>query len=133
MTRDEIVKNKANLTGANLYGADLTGADLTGADLTRADLSGADLSGVNLNGRLIQTMKIFSGLYAYQVWVVHFQDETFWIRMGCLFKSIEEWKQIGILDSNPSEFPNNGSSISCERERAFNFALETAKAMGATL
>jgi len=50
MTKDEIIKNKANLRGTDLYGADLEGADLQGADLQEANLRRADLRGANLQG-----------------------------------------------------------------------------------
>jgi hypothetical protein len=50
MTREEIIKNKANLSGADLSGADLSNADLSGADLSNADLSGAYLLNANLSG-----------------------------------------------------------------------------------
>ena len=45
MTRDKIIKHKANLRNANLSDAYLRGADLSSADLRGADLNGADLSG----------------------------------------------------------------------------------------
>jgi hypothetical protein len=64
MTREEIIKNKANLSGANLFGADLSGADLSGADLLNAylfgaDLSGADLSGANLSNAYLSGANLF--------------------------------------------------------------------------
>jgi hypothetical protein len=50
MTREEIIKNKANLSGAYLSNANLSGADLSNANLSGANLFGADLSGANLSG-----------------------------------------------------------------------------------
>jgi hypothetical protein len=50
MTREEIIKNKANLSGADLSGANLSNADLSGANLSNADLSGAYLLNANLSG-----------------------------------------------------------------------------------
>ena len=49
MTREEIIKNKADLSRANLFGADLSGADLSGANLSNAYLSGANLFGADLS------------------------------------------------------------------------------------
>jgi len=46
--------------------------------------------------------------------------------MGCLFKSLEEWDKVGILKSNESEFPDDGSRKSQERAEAFEFAKNEA-------
>ena len=48
ISKEEVVKNKANLSGRDLRGANLSEADLSGANLDRADLSEADLSGAGL-------------------------------------------------------------------------------------
>ena len=111
----------------NLFRANLSRADLSGANLSRADLSGADLSRANLSGaggkiQKISKIRVFTGLYKYQVWSVLFQDGSRWVRMGCLFKSLEEWEKIGIRKSNENEFPDNGSPASEERAIAFEFA-----------
>ena len=50
MTREEIIANKADLSGADLSRADLSDADLSKADLSRADLSDANLSDAYLRG-----------------------------------------------------------------------------------
>jgi uncharacterized protein YjbI with pentapeptide repeats len=112
----------ANLSGANLRGADLSNAYLSGANLRGADLRGANLRGANDNKKKIATMRVFTGLYAYQVWAVLFEDGSRWVRMGCLWKSLDEWGAIGIRKSNLSEFPDNGSDRSEDRVLAFEFA-----------
>jgi len=108
----------ANLCGANLCGANLCGAELYGADLYGADLRGADLYGANLRGKKISSLRSFSGLYRYEVWAVVFVSGERWIRMGCYFKSLEDWEKIGIRSSNPDEFPEECE----ERVAAFEFA-----------
>ena len=132
----EAVKSGANLRGAdlrgaNLYGADLRGADLSGANLYGANLYGADLYGANLYGanlygKKIKSMRVFSGLYKYEVWSVLFEDESRYVRMGCLYYSLEEWDRIGIRKSNLSEFPDYGSDKCEERVAAFEFAKAAA-------
>ena len=126
----------ADLCGANLSGADLRGANLRGADLHSVDLSYADLCGANLSGATlyganlrgagkVKSMRVF-GLYGYQVWATLQADGSHWVRMGCLFKSLEEWDKIGIKKSNESEFPDDGSEQSEERAMAFEFAKTVA-------
>jgi hypothetical protein len=131
----------ANLRGANLWGADLQGAnlrdadlrganlrdaDLRGANLQGADLQGANLRGANLWGKKICAMRVFSGLYRYEVWAVLFEDGTRMVRMGCFRKSLEEWDAVGIRKSNLSEFPDDGSARCEERVAAFEFAKAAA-------
>jgi len=119
----------ANLSGANLSDANLSGANLSYANLFYAKLSGANLYGADLYGKKIHSMRIFSGLYKYTVHAVLFIDGSRWVRMGCLFKSLEEWEKIGIRDSNPSEFPNDGSEKCEERVAVFEFATAAALSM----
>ena len=117
----------ANLSDANLNGADLRGADLRGADLSDAYLNGANLNGANLSGELkAKKMRVFNGLYKYQVWAVLAQDGTRYVRMGCLFYSLGDWDDIGIRKSNESEFPDDGSEKCEERVAAFEFAKAAA-------
>ena len=123
--------NGANLDGANLDGASLKGASLNGANLNGASLNGANLNGANLDGALIDgkpivTLRVFSGLYAYTVQAVLFRDGSRWVRMGCLWKSLDEWEAIGIRKCNPSEFPDDGSDRCEERVAAFEFAKAAA-------
>ena len=117
--------------GANLYRAILAGANLAGANLYRASLDRANLAGANLDGKPINTMRMFSGIYPYQVQVILFQDGSRWVRMGCLFKSLEEWEKIGIRNSNLCEFPDDGSDKCEERVAAFEFAKAAALRMKA--
>jgi uncharacterized protein YjbI with pentapeptide repeats len=105
----EAVAKKSNLTGANLWGADLRGA--------------------NGEKKKIVTMRVFAGLYEYQVWAVLFEDGSRWIRMGCLWKSMDEWESVGIRKSNLSQYPDDGSDKSEERVAAFEFAKAAALRM----
>ena len=121
----------ASLDGASLYGANLDGANLYGANLDSANLYGASLDGASLDGALIDgkpivTLRVFSGLYRFTVQAVLFQDGSRWVRMGCLWKSLDEWEAIGIRKSNPSEFPDDGSDRCEERVAAFEFAKAAA-------
>ena len=131
----------ADLYGANLYGADLYGADLRGANLYGANLYGANLYGANLRGadlrganlrdKKIHALRVFTGLYDYQVWSVVFEDGSRWVRMGCLFYPLEEWDKIGIRKSNFLEFPDDGSDKCEDRVAAFEFARATVLRMKA--
>ena len=116
----------ASLYGANLYGASLYGANLDGANLYGASLDGASLDGALIDGKPIVTLRVFSGLYRFTVQAVLFQDGSRWVRMGCLWKSLDEWEAIGIRKSNPSEFPDDGSDRCEERVAAFEFAKAAA-------
>ncbi len=116
----------ADLRGAYLTGVYLTGAYLAGANLRGAYLRGADLCGADLRGKKLAALRVFSGLYAYEVWAVLYEDGERWVRMGCLFKSLEEWEKTGIRKSNLSEFPDDSSNKCEERVAAFEFAKATA-------
>jgi hypothetical protein len=112
----------ANLAGANLVGANLDGANLAGANLAGANLVGANLDGANLAGaNRIKILEVYSGLYKYQCWAVVTDKGVPWVRMGCLWKSVEEWDTIGIRKSNVGEFRDDGSERSERRARAFEF------------
>ena len=117
---------KANLNGANLYGANLNRANLVEASLYGASLDGASLNGALIDGKPIVTLRVFSGLYKYTVQAVLFQDGSRWVRMACLWKSLDEWESIGIRKSNLSEFPDDGSDRCEERAAAFEFAKAAA-------
>ena len=129
----------ANLSGAALFRADLSGADLSGADLSRADLSGADLSGADLWGAIlrgailrgakISSLRVFTGLYKYLIFVFVTDSGVPWVRMGCFWKTVEDWDKLGIRQSNLSEFPDDRSPKSEERALAFEFARVTALQM----
>ena len=140
----------ADLTGAVLTGADLTGAVLTGAVLRRAVLTGAvltdavlrcaDLTGAVLTDAVltdavltgavltdagkIRALRAFHGVYQYTILIMVAEDMTPWIWMGCQHRTVAEWDAMegGIRDSRPGEFPNNGSTTSERRARAYEFA-----------
>ena len=123
---------RANLVRANLRGANLDGANLDGANLDGANLDGANLVRANLVGAgRVARMAVFSGLYRYQCWAVATADGTAWVRMGCLWKTVEEWDRIGIRQSNPGEFPADGSEKSEGRARAFEFTRAEAVRLAA--
>ena len=124
--------SSANLSGVDLSFSDLSSANLRGVDLSFSNLSfsnlrGVDLCGANLSGELkAEKMRVFSGLYKYRVWAVLAQDGTRYVRMGCLFHSLDDWDKIGIRKSNESEFPDDGSEKCEERVAAFEFAKAAA-------
>ena len=118
-----------SLSGADLRGAYLRGAYLSDADLSGADLSDAYLRGAYLSGKKVHDVRVYTGLYTYEVWAVLFQDGSRWIRMGCLWRSLDRWEEIGIRKSNLSEFPDNGSDRCEERVAAFEFAKAAALRM----
>ena len=124
----EAVKKRADLRGANLGGADLREANLRGANLY-----GAYLRGANLYGKKVHSIKVFAGLYQYQVWAVLFADGTRSVRMGCLFYALDKWEEIGIRKSNLSEFPDDRSDRCEERVAAFEFAKAAALRMALTV
>ena len=140
--RDEESGVRANLAGANLAGAYLAGAYLAGANLAGAyladaNLAGANLAGANLDGanldgayldgaNRIKILEVYTGLYKYQCWAVVTDRGIPWVRMGCLWKSLEEWDTIGIRKSNTSEFRDDGSERSERRARAFEFTRAQA-------
>ena len=107
-------------------GAVLRDAVLSGADLSCAVLRGAYLSGADGERKKITDMRVFTGLYAYQVWAVLFADGSRSIRMGCLFKSLDEWEKIGIRKSNLNQYPDDGSDKCEQRVRAFEYAKQEA-------
>jgi hypothetical protein len=65
-------------------------------------------------------------LYRYEVWAFVTEKNVPWVRMGCLYKSVQDWDAIGIRSSNLSEFPDDQSEASEERARAFEFARAQA-------
>ena len=81
----------ANLSGANLSGADLTGANLIGDDLSGANLIGADLIGADLTGaNLIGADLIGAIMPIFCKWSTH-GIVGGKIRIGCETRSIEDW------------------------------------------
>jgi hypothetical protein len=117
----------ADLRNANLSNADLREADLRNANLSRAYLYYANLRGAYLSeGLIASTVRAMDGLYKYPCWAVVASDGTPWVRMGCLWKTVEEWDRIGIRNSNPEEFKRESSEDSARRARTFYFVREEA-------
>jgi hypothetical protein len=111
----EAVKSRANLSSANL---------------SFANLSSAKVKGAVINGRLIENLHVISySSYPYQIQAILFQDGSRWVRMGCLFKSLEDWEKIGIRKSNIGSYPDDGSERSEVRAAAFEFAKAAAMRM----
>jgi hypothetical protein len=102
---------------------------VTAAVAAKKSLNDASLRGASLDGKKIKSMRIFSGLYRYTIHAVLFQDGSRWVRMECLWKSLEDWEKIGIRKSNESEFPDDGSDKCEERVAAFEFAKAAALRM----
>ena len=127
----------SDLSGSNLSDSDLSGSNLSDSDLSYSDLSGSnlrgsDLSGCNLCGvGKIKAIRVMTGLYRYVIFAIVAEDGEPWVRMGCQWRSVTEWDRITIRDSRTREFPNDGSTRSEQRARAFEFArgeaIEMAK------
>jgi hypothetical protein len=133
--RDEDGGSRADLGGAYLGGANLRGAKLRGAYLREADLRGADLGGADLRGAKLRgadlqiySLEVFSGLYPYVCYSFVTQAGVPWVRMGCLWHSLEDWDRIGIRASNVNEFPDDGGGKCERRVRAYEFARAAALA-----
>ena len=125
----------SDLSGCNLRDSDLRGCDLRGCDLRDSDLRGCDLSYSDLCGvGKIKAIRVMTGLYRYVIFAIVAEDGEPWVRMGCQWRSVTEWDRITIRDSRTSEFPNDGSTRSEQRARAFEFArgeaIEMAKEFG---
>jgi len=87
---------------------------------------GGEFRGGYFFGKKIFAVRSFIGLYCYPVHAVVFPNNERWVKMGCLFKSLAEWDQIGIRQSNLREFPDDGSEKSENRAAAFEFAKAAA-------
>lgn len=95
-----------------------------------ANLYSANLKAALIDGKaIINLRQITYSAYPYQVQAVLFENGERWVRMGCLWKSLEDWEKIGIRESNTSEFSNDGSESSEERAVAFEFAKAAALRM----
>ena len=122
----------SNLSDSNLSDSDLSGCNLSYSDLSGSNLRGSDLSGCNLCGvGKIKAIRVMTGLYRYVIFAIVAEDGEPWVRMGCQWRSVTEWDRITIRDSRTREFPNDGSTRSEQRARAFEFArgeaIEMAK------
>ena len=116
----------ADLCDANLRDANLCDANLRGADLRRADLRDANLCDANLKAA---TLRVFEGLYTHTCMAIISVEGVPWVRMGCLWKTVEDWDKLGIRNSNRSEFPDDGSDKCEQRVRAFEFVKNEALLM----
>ena len=87
------------------------------------------LGHLDVRGQKMSQLRQFVGLYRYRVWAALMADGTHWVRMGCLWKSLDEWDRIGIRQSNLDEFPDDGSELSEGRVLAFEFAKAAALRM----
>ena len=126
------IASRANLRDSNLSDSDLSDSDLSYSDLSGSNLRGSDLSGCNLCGvGKIKAIRVMTGLYRYVIFAIVAEDGEPWVRMGCQWRSVTEWDRITIRDSRTREFPNDGSTRSEQRARAFEFArgeaIEMAK------
>lgn len=97
-------------------------AIVSGANLRDSNLRGCDLRGVGK----IKAIRVMTGLCRYVIFAIVAEDGEPWVRMGCQWRSVTEWDRITIRDSRTSEFPNDGSTRSEQRARAFEFALGEA-------
>ena len=95
----------------------------------KAAKGGANLWGAILHGAKISSLRVFTGLYKYLIFVFVTDSGVPWVRMGCFWKTVEDWDKLGIRQSNLSEFPDDRSPKSEERALAFEFARVTALQM----
>jgi len=108
-----VIWNSGNFLGGNFRGGNFLGGNFCGGNF---------LGGV-INTRAATRIRTFNFYpYPYPVWAILYADGSRWVRMGCLWKSLAEWKSIGIRKSNLTEFPGDGSDRSEERVAAFEFA-----------
>jgi hypothetical protein len=112
----------ANLLGTDLRGAYLQDANLQDADLRDANLQDADLRGAYFQGVRIKKAAVFSGLYKYTAMPVITEDGVEYIRLGCYFRPVSEWE--ADFWNNPSEFPEDRSTVSLQRLMAYRACLE---------
>ena len=77
----------ANLSSANLRSADLRSADLSSANLRYADLRSANLS--SATGQYFITQRADG----YQFFLVLDEDGRWYIRAGCQYMSIEDYRK----------------------------------------
>jgi len=111
-----------NFRGGDFWGGDFRGGNFLGGNFRGGDFRGGNFLGGNVKGIAAQNLRAHTGLYLYQVSAFIATDGRRFVQMGCLLKTIEQWDEIGIRESNPSEFPNDGSEKCEERVAAFEFA-----------
>jgi hypothetical protein len=83
----------ANIAHANLNYADLSKANLSSANLRFADLVGANLTHANLRDADLSCARLPPGIYIFQSSKHQAIAADNYIRIGCLYKPVEEWLQ----------------------------------------
>ena len=141
---DQAIADKVTMRGWVISNCKVSGGKVSYCKVSDCTVSGGKVSDCTVSGGTVSGGKVsyctvsenplaflkgFAGLYKYNVWSVLFADGSRWVRMGCLFKSLEDWDKIGIRKSNLSEFPDDGSDRSEERAAAFEFAKAAALRM----
>ena len=96
--------------------------DFLGGDFLGGNFLGGNFLGGKVKGLAAQKLRAYSNLYPYQVSAFVTKDGKRYVQMGCLLHTLDKWEEIGIRNSNPSEFPNDGSERCEERVVAFEFA-----------
>ena len=106
----------------NIYGEVIYVAP--NAETVKSAVEDAVKNRASLVGKKILSLRVISySAYRWQIQAVLFQDGSRWVRMGCLFKSLEDWEKCGgIRKSNLLAYPDDGSERSEERAAAFEFA-----------
>lgn len=94
--------------------------------------NGGQFLGGEFRGVRARALRCFYGLYRYQCAALLDAHGKPWVQMGCLLKSLEDWERVGIRQSNPVEFPDDGSARSEERADAFLFAKSVALRLAAS-
>ena len=84
--------SSANLRSANLRSANLRSADLRSANLRSADLSSAELRSADLRSATGQYF-ITQRADGYQFFLVLDEDGRWYIRAGCQYMSIEDYRK----------------------------------------
>ena len=117
--------SNAKLNHANLSHADLNYADLNYADLRHTTLNGAKLTNIKRFNKTLKHFNRWDNLYKYDVEIgITTKDEVI-IKMGCFTRSLEEWEDN--FWNNDNEFPNDNSTGSNKRLKAFEFARNYVK------
>ena len=118
-----------NFRGGDFRGGEFRGGNFRGGNFWGGNFRGGNFRGGNVRGLAAEKLRAYVGLYPYQVSSFLTTDGKRYVQMGCLLKTLEEWEQIGIRNSNPSEFPDDGSEKCEERVAAFEFARAAALRM----
>jgi uncharacterized protein YjbI with pentapeptide repeats len=113
--------------GGDFRGGNFRGGNFLGGDFRGGNFLGGNFLGGNVAGMAAAKLQSVASLYPYSAWAVLYANGERWVKMGCLFKSLEAWEsEGGIRNSNLSEFPDDGSERSEERAHLFEFAKGVA-------